>query len=82
MYFNTNLYYRLQNRLKIPKSTIDHHIQCFGLIKKLDIWIPHGLKEIHLTKRINACDLHLKAEACFGRPKSTVFCEAFLKGNK
>ena len=24
------------------------------------MWIPHELKEIHLTKRINACDLHLK----------------------
>ena len=31
-----------------------------GLVKKLDIWIPHELKEIHLTKRINACDLHFK----------------------
>ena len=30
------------------------------IVKKLDFWIPHKLKEIHLTKRINACDLHLK----------------------
>ena len=29
-------------------------------LKKLVIWIPHELKEINLTKRINACDLHLK----------------------
>ena len=46
--------------LKIPKSTIVWHIQRLGLVKKLDIWILHDLKEIHLTKRINACDLHLK----------------------
>ena len=46
--------------LKIPKSTIDRAIQRLGIVKKLDIWIPHELKEIHLTKRINACDLHLK----------------------
>ena len=46
--------------LKIPKSTIDRHIQHLGLVKKLDIWIRHELKEIHLIKRINACDLHLK----------------------
>ena len=46
--------------LKIPKLTIDYHIQRLGLVKKLDIWIPHEMKEIHLTKRINACDLHLK----------------------
>ena len=45
---------------KIPKSTIDCHKQRLGLVKKFDIWIPHELKEIHLTKRINACDLHLK----------------------
>ena len=48
--------------LKKLKSTIDCHIQRLGLIKKLDIWIPHELKEIHLTKRINACDLHLKRD--------------------
>jgi len=29
-------------------------------VKKLDIWVPHVLKEIHLTHRINACDKHLK----------------------
>ena len=46
--------------LKIPKSTIHRHIQRLGLVKKLDIWIPHELKEIHLTKCINTCDLHLK----------------------
>ena len=46
--------------LKIPKSTIDHHIHRLGLVKKLDIWTPHELKETHLTKRSNACDLHLK----------------------
>ena len=46
--------------LKIPKSTIERYIQRLGLVKKLDIWIPHELKEIHLTKRINACDLHLR----------------------
>ena len=49
-----------EEMLKIPKSIIDHHIQRFGLLKKLDIWIRHELKEIHLTKRINACNLHLK----------------------
>ena len=46
--------------LKIPKSTIVRHIQRLGLVKKLDTWIPHKLKEIDLTKRINAWDLHLK----------------------
>ena len=35
-------------------------MQRLGLVKKLDICIPRELKEIHSTKRINACDLHLK----------------------
>ena len=50
----------IEKMLKIPNLTIDCYIQHLGLVKKLDIWIPHELKEIHLTKRINACDLHLK----------------------
>ena len=45
---------------KIPQLTIDRHIQRFGFVKKLDICIPHELNEIHLTKRINGCDLHFK----------------------
>ena len=50
----------IEEILKIPKSTIDRHIQRLEHIKKLDIWIPHELKEIYLTKRTNSCDLHLK----------------------
>ena len=46
--------------LEILESTIDRHIQRLGLVKKLDIQIPHELKEIYSTKRINPCDLHLK----------------------
>ena len=51
---------KIEEMLKIPKSTIDCHIQPLGLVKKLEIWIPHELKEIHLIKRINACGWHLK----------------------
>ena len=50
----------IEEMLKIPKSIIDRHIQRLGLLKKNYICIPHELKEIHLNKRINACDLHLK----------------------
>ena len=37
----------IEEMLKIPKSAIDRHIQRLGLVKKLDIWITHKLKEIH-----------------------------------
>ena len=50
----------IKEMLEISKSTINRYIQCLGLVKKLDIWIPRELKEIHLTKRINVCDLYLK----------------------
>ena len=46
--------------LILLKSKIDRHTQRFGLAKKLDIWISHELKGIHLSKRISACDLHPK----------------------
>ena len=52
----------IEEMLKIPKSTIDRHIQRLGLVKKLDIWILHELKDFRLTKRIKACDLHLKSK--------------------
>ena len=50
----------IEEMLQILKSAIDRHIERLGRVKKLHIWIPHELKEFHLTKRINACDLHLK----------------------
>ena len=62
--------------LKISKSTIERHIQRLGLVKKLDIWIPHELKEIHLTKRINACDLHFK------RNEFDPFSERIITGDE
>ena len=37
---------KIEEMLKIPKSTIDRHIQRLGLVKKIDISILHELKEI------------------------------------
>ena len=47
--------------LKVPKSTIERHVQRLELVKNFDIWIPHKLKEIHSTKYINASDFRLKS---------------------
>ena len=65
----------IEEMLKMPKSTINRHIQRLGLVKKLDIWIPHELKEIHLTKRINVCDLHLKRSECDPFLKRIITCD-------
>ena len=53
----------IAKRLNVSHTTIENHIRCLGLVKKLDIWVPHELKEIHLTQRINICDTHLKRNA-------------------
>ena len=44
----------IAKQLNVSQTTIENHIRCLGLVKKLDIWVPHELKEIHLTQRINA----------------------------
>ena len=33
-----------------------------GYVKKLDLWVPHQLKEIHLTQRISICDSLLERD--------------------
>lgn len=50
----------IAKRLNVSHTTIENHLKCLGLFKKLDIWVPHELKEVHLTQRINICDMHLK----------------------
>ena len=67
---------KIEEMLRIPKLTIDRHIQCLGLVKKLDIWIPRELKEIHSRKRINACDLHLK------RNEFNLFLKQIITGDE
>ena len=41
-------------------TRIENHIRRLGFVKKLDIFVPHELKEIHPTQRINICDTHFK----------------------
>ena len=51
-------------------------IQRLEVVKKLDIWIPHELKEIHLTNRKNACDSHPK------RNEFDPFLKRIITGNE
>ncbi|EZA46977.1 Histone-lysine N-methyltransferase SETMAR [Ooceraea biroi] len=46
----------ITENLNISKSSVENHSKRLGYISKLDIWVPHELKEIHLTKRIDICD--------------------------
>ena len=52
------------SKLVYQKSTVHRQIEIHGLVKKLDIWVQHELKEIHLTNPFNACDMHLKRNEC------------------
>lgn len=48
--------------LQISKSSVGSHLKKLGFVSKLDMWLPHELKEIHLVKRIDICDSLLKRE--------------------
>ncbi|XP_078051312.1 histone-lysine N-methyltransferase SETMAR-like [Augochlora pura] len=48
--------------LKVSIGSVHGHLKSLGFVKKLDVWIPHELKEIHLTKRMNVCDQLTKHE--------------------
>ena len=52
----------IAKQLNVSHTTIENNVQIrrLGLVKKLDIWVPHELKEIHPTQRINICDTHFK----------------------
>ena len=45
----------IAEKLDISNSTVYLLLQQLGYVNKLDVWVPHELNEIHLTKRINIC---------------------------
>jgi len=47
--------------LKIQHSNV-HDLKKLGYTSKLDMWVPHELKEVHLTARINICDMLIKRQ--------------------
>jgi len=48
--------------LKIQHSTVHDHLKKLGYASKLDMWVPHELKEVHFTARINICDMLIKRQ--------------------
>ena len=39
----------LATALKVSVGSVHDHLKSLGFVKKLDVWVPHELKEIHLT---------------------------------
>ncbi|KAM5283286.1 methionine-R-sulfoxide reductase B2, mitochondrial isoform 1-T1 [Hipposideros larvatus] len=52
----------IADTLNIHHSSIHDHLKKLGYVSKLDIWVLHELKEVHLTERINICNMLMKHE--------------------
>lgn len=48
--------------LNVHHSSVHDHLKKLGYVSKLDTWVPHELKEVHLTARINICEMLIKRE--------------------
>ena len=47
----------IAEKLHVSHTCIENRLKQLGYVQKLDAWVPHELKEKHLTQRINSCDL-------------------------
>ena len=50
----------IAEKFNISHTCVERHLKQLGYVNKLDIWVPHKLNEIQLTKRISICDSLLK----------------------
>ena len=50
----------IAEKLNILHTYVKRHLKQLGYVNKIDIWVPHKLNEIQLTKRISICDSLLK----------------------
>jgi len=70
---------KLAAALKVSVGSVHGHLKSLGFVKKLDVWVPHELKEIHLTNRMNVYDQFIKREEndpflkCMGDEKWIVY---------
>ena len=50
---------QIAENLVKSNSFVYMHLQHNSYVNNLGVWVPHGLKEIHLIERINICDFLL-----------------------
>ena len=50
----------IAQKFNISYTCVERHLKQRGYVNNLDIWVPHNLNEIQLTKRISICDSLLK----------------------
>ena len=51
---------KITEKLIISHKCVERHLKQLGYVNQLDIWVPHKLNEIQLTKRISICYSLLK----------------------
>ena len=47
----------IAEKLHVSHTCIENRLKQLGYVQKLDTWVPLELKEKHLTRRVNSCDL-------------------------
>jgi len=68
---------KIGHNLNIDQSTVSKHSRKhFGMVNKLDVWVPHELSEKNRIDRISACDLLLK------RHQNDPFLKRMITGNE
>ena len=50
----------IAEKLKVSHDCIKKKLKQLSYVKKLNLWVPHQLKEIQLTQRVSICDSLLK----------------------
>ncbi|KAG6802176.1 Ammar1 transposase [Apis mellifera caucasica] len=66
----------IAEKLHVSHTCIENHLKQLGYVQKLDTWVPHELKEKHLTQRINSCDLLKK------RNENNPFLKRLITGDE
>ena len=47
----------IAEKLYVSHTCLENRLKQLGYVQKFDTWVPHELKEKHLTQRINSYDL-------------------------
>ena len=66
----------IAEKLNISHTCVERYIKQLGSVNKLNIWVPHKLNEIRLTKQIFNCDSLLK------RKETDPFLKRIITGDK
>ena len=66
----------IAQKLNISHTCVARHLKQLGYVNKLDIWVPHKLNAIQLTKRVSICDSLLK------RNETNTFLKRIITGDE